>query len=243
MLVGAVLVSACGGGDADDASNEATDATATDASAPEATTATTVQSTTTAAETTTTTEETTTTVETTTTTVEATTTTVVATPATPATLAGPADGVLFTDTGLQYSLLIAPGWSDGSEFFPDGVQGWYTGNETDAFSENVNIVTNAVPSGTPLDLAVTASIETLEGTFTGFALIESGVVPGTNHPELGLLEYTAEQGGITIRFLQTFGLWNDRLVVFTGSTDAEGGEEALDALLDYALTIAPPAGS
>jgi len=223
-----LLLAACGSGsDGDNSSKDigATDTSeATDASVAE-------ESTSTVAEETTTTEAPTTTVAESTTTV-----------AEVATIDGPADGVLFTEASGLYSMLIGPGWTDGGSAFPDGIQGWFTGNETPSFAENVNIVTNTVPSSTPLDLAITASIEQLGQTFTGFALIDSGVVPGTNHPELGFLEYTAEQQGSTIRFVQTFGLWDDTLVVFTGSTDAEGGEAAVDALLPYALTIAPPVG-
>lgn len=233
VLAGSLLFAACGGGDdTDDAASdvEATSTTvAPDDTAAEDTT------TTTAAETTTTEEVTTTAAPEDTEAPEET--------APPATLTGPADGVLFTDADGRYSLLIAPGWVDGSGAFPDGIQGWFTGNETADFAENVNIVTNSVPSSTPVDLVVSASVETLEATFTDFVLLDSGVLPGTNHPELGYLEYTAVQNGVTVRFLQTFGLWNDTLVVFTGSTSADGGEAALDALLDYALTLAPPAGS
>lgn len=225
-LAGSLLFAACSGSDGDDDSAKDIGDTDTTAAAAEDTT------TTTAAETTTTVEETTTTVEETTTTV-----------AEPATLQGPADGVLFTDLDGQYSLLIGPGWIDGSDTFPNGIQGWFTGNQTAAFGENVNIVTNGVPSSTPLDLAITASIDQLEATFEGFTLIDSGVIPGLNHPELGYLEYTAIQAGTSIRFVQTFGLWDDTLVVFTGSTDAEGGEAAVDVLLEYAVTIAPPLGS
>ncbi len=227
LVTGSMFLAACGGSDADaDASKDVGDTTEeSSASTDDA------ETTTTAGETTTTEAETATTAETTTTVAEA------------PTFSGPADGVIYTDGSSLYSLLTGPGWVDASDVFPDGVQGWFTGNETAAFSENINIVTNSVPSGTPLDLAIDASVEQLGATFDNFTLIESGVVPGTNHPELGFLEYTADQAGVTIRFMQTFGLWNDTLVVFTASTDAEGGEAAIDALLPYGLTIAPPVGS
>ncbi len=219
LVTGSMFLAACGGSDADDASKDVGDTTEeSSTSTDEAET-----TTTTAAETTTTTAA-----ETTTTVVEA------------APFSGPADGVLFTDGGGLYSMLTGPGWVDASDVFPDGVQGWFTGNETAAFAENINIVTNSIPSGTPLDLAIEASIEQLGATFDNFTLIESGVVPGTNHPELGFLEYTADQAGVTIRFMQTFGLWDGTLVVFTAPTDAENGEAAIDALVPYGLTIAPP---
>lgn len=226
LFSGVLLLAACGGSDADDdASKDVGDTTAEESTTTEGDTASTAETTTTEAETTTTAAETT--------------TTAAETP----TLSGPADSVLFTDADALYSMFIAPGWTDGSNVFPDGIQGWFTGNETAAFAENINIVTNSVPSGTPLDLAIDASIEQLGATFENFVLIDSGVVAGTNHPELGFLEYTADQQGASIRFMQTFGLWNDTLVVFTASTDSEGGEAAIDALLPYALTIAPPSGS
>ena len=158
------------------------------------------------------------------------------------TMTGPAEGVLFADPGGAYALLLAPNWTDGSGVFPDGIQGWFTGVESAAFAENVNIVTSDVPGATPLPLALEASIEQLEQQFEGFTLIESFVLSGTNHPELGALEYTAVQSGMQIRFLQTFGLWDGKLVVFTLSTDAAGGAEAVDMIRPYALTIAPAAG-
>ncbi len=226
LATGALLLAACGGGSDDDASKDLGD-TADE------------QVETTQAEATTTVEETTTTEAETTTTVAETTTTVAEAP----TLTGPADGVVFTDASQTYSMLISPAWQDASDVFPDGVQGWFTGNETDAFAENINIVTNDVPTGTPLDLAIDASVDQLSATFDNFSLIDSGVIPGTNHPELGFLEYTADQAGVTIRFAQTFGLWDGTLVVFTASTDAEGGEASIDAVLPYGLTIAPPLGS
>ena len=137
---------------------------------------------------------------------------------------------------------MAPNWTDGSEVFPDGIQGWFTGVETAAFSENVNIVTSDVSGSTPLDPVLEASIGQLEQQFEGFSLIDSTVLAGTNHPELGSLEYTAVQAGTEIRFFQTFGLWDDKLVVFTLSTDAAGGAAAVDSIRPYALTIAPAAG-
>lgn len=225
-LVAGLLLAACGGGD-DDSSKDVAPSESSAAEAADSTT-------TTAAE-----ETTTTLAETTTTAAEETTTTA----AEVTSLAGPADGVLFTDAGGLYSMLIAPSWTDGSEFFPDGIQGWFTGNETADFAENVNIVTSSVPSTTPIDLAISASIDQLDALFEGFTLIDSGVIPGLNHPELGFLEYTAIQDGVTVRFVQTFGLWDDNLVVFTGSTDGAGGDAATAALLDYGVTIAPPLGS
>lgn len=169
-----------------------------------------------------------------TTTTEAPTTTVAA----PA-VAGPADGVPFVGVDGFYTLLIGPTWADGAADFPAGTQGWFTGQETVDFAENVNVLTEPVPSFTPLSAILDASVGQIEAQFEGFTLIRSEVVAGATHPELGLLEYSAVQDGIEIRFVQVFGVWNDNLVVFTGSTDGRSGEEGADRLRPYALTLAP----
>ena len=217
-LVASLLIAACGGSDegAKDVATTVAETSTSTAAAEETTTTTVEETTTTGAETATTTAA--------------------------APLTGPADGVLFIGADELYSLLLAPNWTDGSDLFPEGIQGWFTGVETAAFSENVNIVTSEVLGSTPLDLALEASIAQLEQQFEGFILIDSAVLPGTNHPELGSLEYTAVQAGTEIRFLQTFGLWDGKLVVFTLSTDAAGGAEAVEVVRPYAMTIAPAVG-
>lgn len=187
-----------------------------------------------AAETTTTVEETTTTVAETTTTVEETTTTV-------AVAAGPADGVMFTNPDGDYSMLISPDWTDASAEFPAGVSGWFTGPVTAEFAENVNILTDSIPNATPLNAILDASETQIRAQFDSFNLINSEVLTRPGQTDLGVLEYTAQQEGVDIRFLQVFGVWNDTLVVFTGSTSAATGEEAVERLRPYALTLAPPA--
>lgn len=174
------------------------------------------------------------TVEETTTTVEETTTTAAA-----PVVAGPADGVVFTDPEGAYTMQISPSWIDASDEFPGDIEGWFTGEESADFAENVNVLTDSIPSSTPLAAILEASIGELEGQFPSFALIRSELVAGTSHPELGLLEYSAVQQGLDLRFIQVFGVWNDTLVVFTGSTDGRLGEEGANRLRPYALTLAP----
>lgn len=216
-----MLLAACGSDEAIDASKGTVggdDATTT--VAPEVTETTAEETTTTEAETTTTVEETTTT-------------------AAPV-IAGPADGVPFTGPDADYSILISPDWIDASDEFPPGIAGWFTGQDSDDFAENVNILTDTIPDSTPLDAILDASVTQIEGQFAGFSLINSEVVTRPGQTDLGVLEYTAEQEGVEIRFLQIFGVWNDTLVVFTGSTDASFGTAGVDRMRPYALTLAPP---
>lgn len=174
------------------------------------------------------------TTESTTTTVQETTTTAAASPA----VAGPQDGVLFVEPDQGYSLLIGPEWTaDGS--LGSAFQLWFTGVETPGFAENVNILTEAVPTSTPIEGVLEASQGQIEAQFENFSLIRSEVVVGQNHPELGLLEYTATSSGLDGRFIQIFGIWDNTLVVLTGSTDASLGSEGIERLEPYALTLAP----
>lgn len=179
-------------------------------------------------------------VEETTTTAEATTTTVAETTTTAApVISGPADGVLYTNTDGLYVLQVSPAWTEASDQFPNGIDGWFTGEESPDFAENVNIVTQTIPTATPLQDILDGSITQLESQFEAFVLIRSEVVPGSNHPELGLIEYTAVQAGLDIQFVQVFGIWNDTLVVVTGSTDGRLGSEGADRIRPYALSVAP----
>lgn len=184
--------------------------------------------------------ETTVAVEETTTTVAETTTTVEETTTTAAVVAGPADGVAFTNPAGEYSMLISPDWTDASAEFPPGVSGWFTGPVTAEFAENINILTDAIPNATPLTAILDASATQIEAQFESFNLINSEVQSRPGQTDVGVLEYTAEQEGVEIRFLQVFGVWNDTLVVFTASTSAATGEEAVERLRPYALTLAPP---
>lgn len=122
-----------------------------------------------------------------------------------------------------------------------GVAGWFTGQDTEQFAENVNIVTDSIASSTAMGDLLDVSQAQIAGQFPSFNLISSEVVTRTGQPDLGVLEYTAVQQTTEIRFVQVFGVWNGALVVVTGSTDARLGSEGVERLRPYVLTLAPPA--
>ena len=224
-MVGALVLAACGSDATIDAAKdtvpESSETTEAPTTVAPATTPTTAEepTTTTAAETTTTTEAPTTTA---------------------AVVEGPAGSVAFVGVDGDYTVQIGSDWADATAEL-GGTTGWFTGETSADFAENVNILTDAIPSSTPLDVILTASAGEIESQFEGFNLLVSEVITRPGQPDLGLLEYSALQGTVEVRFVQVFGIWNDTLVVFTGSTDGRDGNEGADRLRPYALTLAPTA--
>jgi len=223
-MAGALALAACG--------SEATIDAAKD-TVPESSETTESSSTVAPATTPTTAEEPTTTTAAETTTTEASTTTA-------AVVEGPAGSVAFIGVDGDYTVRIGSDWVDATTEL-GGVTGWFTGETSADFAENVNILTSTMPSSTPLDVILTASTGEIESQFEGFDLLASDVITRPGQPDLGLLEYSALQGTVEVRFVQVFGIWDDTLVVFTGSTDGRDGNEGADRLRPYALTLAPTA--
>lgn len=221
-LAAALALAACGSDAAVDASKDtAAEDTATTAVPTTEAPATTVE------------ETTTTTAAPTTTTTEATTTTTAA-----PVIDAPAGSVPFVAPAGEYTLQIGSDWVDATADL-GGITGWFTGESTVDFAENVNILTDTIPTGTPLQVVLSASADQIAAEFDGFNLLVSEVLERPGQEDVGVLEYTAFQGAVQVRFVQVFGIWNDTLVVFTGSTDGGSGDEGADRLRPYALTLAP----
>lgn len=147
-------------------------------------------------------------------------------------------GRVFEDPQHDYTMRIAPGWSDQSGLFVEEVEGWAVAPRADGFTANVNVLTQKTKT---LDLQqyLDLSVRNAARALKGWKLVRSSVVRGSVGNELGRFEYLATVQDHDVHFVAVITVAKGHAIVATLSTSSAAFPALSRAVEPYLLTLAP----
>ncbi len=111
-----------------------------------------------------------------------------------------AEGTLFTDSAGKYSIVVPSSWKSAQ----DSPKAWFLNEDADSFRENVNILTETIPSSMDLDSYVDLSISKAPGLISDFTVKEKEKVTLDSGQEAYKLVYTGTPTSVSTELSFTF---------------------------------------
>lgn len=152
----------------------------------------------------------------------------------------PADAIEFTDPEGLYRIGISPDWQDQDELEPAGVTGvefFLLGSSTDAFSDNVNIVTEEAPGDVSFDEYLEASRRGLETVISDVRVQDPERITLTGGGEGAVLRYEGSMGGVDLSFFVVIAYEDGTAALATLTAPPERFQERVDAAEPYLRTL------
>lgn len=147
---------------------------------------------------------------------------------------GPAGSRRYTDPGGAYSLSIDPNWTEGTS----SPKLWFVADVQNGFRENVNVITENLPSKASLDEYVQASLKSAPGLITDFTVISNERIVLANGTEAKRLVYSGAVGGSpTFRFLAIVAVSDTRAATLTFTALPDRFDGSLAKVEPYARTL------
>lgn len=161
---------------------------------------------------------------------EATTTSAASTTTTPA-----VSGTAFTDPAGKYTITIDPEWTAGTT---DAPKLWYLPQGTTEFGDNVNVVTENIPSGIDIDEYVEAALKNAPGAIGDFTLKSQERLTLPSGQPGARLRFSGSVAGRGMEFLQVVALADgSHVVVVTLTAPTERIESDITAAEPFMRTV------
>jgi hypothetical protein len=157
--------------------------------------------------------------------------------ATGASIAAPTDGTLFTDPAGAYSITTGPDWTAGTGQTAIAATFWMLKGGDAEFSDNVNILTQAVPDGMDLDEYTKVSLENAPKLIQNLNVITNERITLASGQPASRLRFSGTTSGKTLEFLQVYAVAGKRAVVVTLTAPASRIDGDIAAAEPYMRTL------
>ncbi len=158
-------------------------------------------------------------------------TTTTGTTATTSTGSGPTtsvEGTTFTDPAGKYSIVVPPSWISAQ----DTPKAWFLDDKKDDFRENVNILTETIPSSLDLDSYVDLSISKAPGMIREFSVKQREKITLDSGQTAYRLVYTGSPNNVpaelSFTFLAVVAVEDGTAVTLTMTAPKETFEATVD---------------
>jgi hypothetical protein len=146
----------------------------------------------------------------------------------------PTDGADFVESTGAYSLRTGTGWDPVD--IPRGV-GWYTGESSRRFRDNVTVLIEDLERPLPLDEYVRLSVAAVERTEMRYGEVtRRGVVLPDGNPAT-LVDYRSEQGGFSLGHRVVIAVRGRVAVSVTFTTEADRFDVTVRDVAPYLTSV------
>lgn len=162
----------------------------------------------------------------------ATSTTGPATTTRPATTTSIANGVAISDPAFR--MTASARWEETRA--AGLAKAWFTGGQSPAYRDNVNVVVERLPADLTVQEYVAASIRNAPGAIPTFVEIGNSVID-VNGKKLGQIDFRQTQGGLTLRHRAIISVKGRNAVTVTYTTQPERFEADVPGIMQFMTTI------
>lgn len=157
--------------------------------------------------------------------------------ATGASLAVPTDGTLYTDPTGAYSITAGPDWTARIDRSGLGAQFWMLTGSDAKFSDNVNVLTQAIPDGMDLNEYTNVSLENVRKLIQDVKVITNERITLTSGQPASRLRMSGTLSGKTMEVLQVYAVAGKRAAVVTLTAPASRIDADIAAAEPYMRTL------
>jgi hypothetical protein len=146
----------------------------------------------------------------------------------------PAEGVDFVESTGAYSLRVGTAWD--AVDIPRGI-GWYTGDGTRRFRDNVTVLIEDLAHPLPLDEYVRLSVAAVERTGLRYDEVVRRAVVLPDGNDATLIDYRSEQGGFSLGHRVVIAVRGRVAVSVTFTTEADRFDGAVRSVGPYLTSV------